>query len=236
MLNRFIIKIISCFIFNSAKRKDFRAKFGYTDKSIQKAIKRDKFNKSKYNIGFGSYAGPDLYVANPKHTTIGKYCSIGAHVCLGLTQHPMDCLTTHGFITQKYNPRFEGMLDINDENVVKFTENELYPPITIGNDVWIGYRAIIMDGVTVGDGAVVAAGAIVTKDVEPYTIVGGVPAKPIKMRFSGLSGEGAIRSKLLELRWWDYPPGFVRTLPFADIEKCIELLEENIQLRDYKKE
>jgi virginiamycin A acetyltransferase len=73
-------------------------------------------------------------------------------------------------------------------------------PVTIGNDVWIACRACILRGVTVGDGAVVGAGAVVTKDVPPYTIVGGVPAKPIRLRFPK-----EIVRQLLEIRWWDWP-------------------------------
>ena len=72
--------------------------------------------------------------------------------------------------------------------------------IVIGNDVWIGYEAVILAGVTVGDGAIIGARAVVTKDVPPYTVVGGVPAKPIRKRFS----EDTI-AVLLELRWWDWP-------------------------------
>jgi acetyltransferase-like isoleucine patch superfamily enzyme len=185
--------------------------------STKKKILRDSLYRSKYNIGFGSYAGSKFMVSNPKGTKIGKYCSIGNHVCLGLSQHPVDCITTHGFITNRRNPRFLGQLDIGD-NVVDFYKSL---PVIVGNDVWIGYRSIIMDGVKIGDGAIVAAGAVVTKDVEPYTVVGGVPAKPIKRRFDTLDNADEIRSKLLHLKWWDYPQSFVVSLPFADVNKCI---------------
>ena len=81
--------------------------------------------------------------------------------------------------------------------------------IVIGNDVWIGYEAVILAGVTVGDGAVIAARAVVTKDVPPYTIVGGVPARPIRRRFP----EETV-NQLLRLRWWDWPAGRIaRNLP-----------------------
>ena len=73
--------------------------------------------------------------------------------------------------------------------------------IVIGNDVWIGYEAVVLAGVTIGDGAIVAARAVVTKDVPPYTIVGGVPARPIRKRFPD-----AEIAQLLELKWWDWPP------------------------------
>ena len=73
--------------------------------------------------------------------------------------------------------------------------------IVVGNDVWIGYEAVILAGVTIGDGAIIATRAVVTKDVPPYTIVGGVPAKPIRKRFSDEEID-----QLLELKWWDWPP------------------------------
>ena len=72
--------------------------------------------------------------------------------------------------------------------------------IVVGNDVWIGYEAVILAGVTIGDGAVVGARAVVTRDVPPYTIVGGVPAKPIRRRF-----DGGVIERLSALRWWDWP-------------------------------
>ena len=100
-------------------------------------------------------------------------------------------------------------------------------PINIGNDVWIGTNAIVMDGVKINDGAIIGAGAIVTKEIPPYAIAVGVPAKVIKYRFSQ-----EIIDKLMELRWWDYPEDFiVNELPFDDIEKCIEILEKNKCLR-----
>ena len=77
--------------------------------------------------------------------------------------------------------------------------------IVIGNDVWIGYEAVILAGVTVGDGAIIGARAVVTKDVPPYTIVGGVPARPIRRRFP----EETV-SALLQLRWWDWPKERIR--------------------------
>ena len=89
--------------------------------------------------------------------------------------------------------------------------------ILIGNDVWIGYEAVILSGVTIGDGAIVAARSVVTKDVPPYTIVGGVPAKPIRRRF-----DRETIDALLELRWWDWPAeklaGCLRAIQDGDLE------------------
>lgn len=87
---------------------------------------------------------------------------------------------------------------VGKKNVADSWDNK--GDIVVGNDVWIGYEAVILSGVTIGDGAVIGARAVVTKDVPPYTIVGGVPAKPIKKRFS----EENIK-KLQSIRWWDWP-------------------------------
>lgn len=94
----------------------------------------------------------------------------------------------------------------------------------IGNDVWIGYEAVVMAGVTIGDRAVIGARAVVTKDVLPYTIVGGIPAKPIRKRFS----EETI-SALLALKWWDWPKEKIAQKIEAIQSGCVEELRENNQ-------
>lgn len=93
----------------------------------------------------------------------------------------------------------------------------------IGNDVWIGTGAIILKGVNIGDGAVVAAGAVVTKDVPPYTIVGGVPANVIRKRFSD-----ELTERLLAVKWWEYGPNVLKGLDISNPENCIGELEERI--------
>ncbi len=94
-------------------------------------------------------------------------------------------------------------------------------PAVIGNDVWIGQNAVIMDGVHVGDGAIVAAGAVVTKDVPPYAIVGGVPARVIKYRFDA----GTIK-ELSELKWWELSDGEIASLPVDNVPACLARLRE----------
>jgi chloramphenicol O-acetyltransferase type B len=141
-------------------------------------------------IGNYSYIGRKSIVQN---TTIGGYCSIANDVCIGLGAHPKDFFSTSPLFYRVKNTFKINLIDCD----LSFDE---FIPIIIGNDVWIGARAMIMDGVTVGDGAIVAANAVVTKDVPPYAIVAGVPAKVISYRF-----EQKKISSLLILKWWDLP-------------------------------
>lgn len=140
----------------------------------------------KVELGDYSYiSGPGSYV---EEAQIGKYCSIARQTIIGVSGHNYKWVTTSPVITSTHY----GFIDKD------CTEPQRDRPV-IGNDVWIGINAIIMRGVTIGDGAVIAASAVVTKDVAPYSIVGGNPAKHIKYRFSE-----EIIKKLLEIKWWDW--------------------------------
>ncbi len=141
--------------------------------------------------------------------SIGRFCSLAQGIHCGESNHPMDCLTTHPFIRQK---KFYSA----DRCDAVFQPNRKAAPI-IGNDVWIGNNAIILSGVTIGDGAVVAAGAVVTHDVKPYHIVGGVPARTIKLRFPE-----EIIAELLSLQWWNYRPEDLTRLNCQDIGKFLQ--------------
>lgn len=134
------------------------------------------------------------YPINQDKLFIGKFCSIGcgAHFIFNSANHTLSSISTYPF------PLFYEEWGLKRENVTDSWDNK--GDINIGNDVWIGFEAVIMAGVTIGDGVVIGTRALVTKDVPPYTIVGGVPAKAIKKRFS----EQTI-SKLQELKWWDWP-------------------------------
>lgn len=123
------------------------------------------------------------------NANIGKYCSIAKGVKIGLGRHPVNLISTNS-IFYKSGIRDDWWRKLNfDEEL----------PVEIGNDVWIGLESTILDGVKIGDGAIIAAKSVVTKDVPPYAIVGGIPARIIKFRFNK-----DIIEKLLELRWWDY--------------------------------
>lgn len=145
------------------------------------------------SIGNYTYIGRDSLIQNAK---IGNYCSISHEVICGLGRHPLDLFSTSPVFYRKNNPLCQQVIDKN----MKFEE---YLPVNIGHDVWIGARAIIMDGINVGNGAVIAAGAVVTKDVPDYAIVGGVPARIIKYR----SERDCVVNQRTE--WWNYDPKLV---------------------------
>lgn len=134
------------------------------------------------------------YPVNHDKLVIGKFCSIacGTKFLFNSANHTLASLSTYPF------PIFFEEWDLNIKNVATAWENK--GDIIIGNDVWIGYEAVIMAGVTIGDGAIIGTRAVVTKDVPPYTIVGGVPASVIRKRFSD-----DVITALLETKWWDWP-------------------------------
>ena len=134
------------------------------------------------------------YPINKDRLIIGKFCSIacGAKFLFNSANHKMASLSTYTF------PLFFEEWGLKKENVAQAWDQK--GDIMIGNDVWIGYEAVILSVVTIGDGAVIGCRAVVTKDIPPYTIVGGVPAKPIRKRFD----EETIK-ELQKIKWWDWP-------------------------------
>ena len=133
------------------------------------------------------------YPVNGDRLKIGKFCSVacGAKFLFTSGNHSLRSLSTYTF------PIFYEQWGLDSKNIRDAWDNK--GDIVIGNDVWIGYEAVILSGVTVGDGAVIGTRAVVTKDVPPYTIVGGVPARPIRRRF-----DPQTIARLEELRWWDW--------------------------------
>lgn len=145
---------------------------------------------------FESSLGDYSYVVNDSsiaYSQIGKFCSIGAQTRLNPGNHPMWRAAQHHFTYRSV------AYDLGLEDDAEFFDWRRGHAVVLGHDVWIGHGATVMPGVTVGTGSVVGAGAVVTKDVAPFTIVGGVPAKTIRLRFEKDLIEG-----LLDLAWWDW--------------------------------
>jgi acetyltransferase-like isoleucine patch superfamily enzyme len=165
------------------------------------------------------YWHADCYAFSDK-TTIGSFVSIGCNAAIGPAEHKWEYLSASPFFVSSFwnkyflgnNSGVEGVA-IQDENHTK--------PCKIGNDVWIGHNAIIKSGIIIGDGAVIGSGAVVTKDVPPYAIAAGVPAKIIKYRF-----DEKIIKELLKIKWWDLPLEVINRIPVTDIEKSIEFVKE----------
>lgn len=139
------------------------------------------------------------YPINHDRLIIGKFCSIacGAKFIFNSANHTMKSLSTYQF------PLFFEEWDLDKKDVADSWDNK--GDIVIGNDVWIGYEAVIMSGVTIGDGAIIGTRAVVTKDVPPYTIVGGIPAKQIRKRYSDETID-----TLLKIQWWNWSKEKIR--------------------------
>lgn len=161
---------------------------------VDKKAKVHRFAKLFHSeLGMNSYIGKRGTLV---YATVGAYCSIAADVCVGMGKHDLTRLSTSPLFTEKKNGTGHSWTDQRPFSFEK---------VLVGNDVWIGERAMIMGGLTIGDGAVIAAGAVVTKSVPPYAVVGGVPAKVIKYRFSP-----EVIEFLVKLQWWSLPESILK--------------------------
>jgi Acetyltransferase (isoleucine patch superfamily) len=156
------------------------------------------------------------YPINHDRLIIGKFCSIacGAKFVFNCANHTLESLSTYTF------PLFFEEWNLPKSEVATAWDNK--GDIVIGNDVWIGYDAVIMAGVHIGDGAIIGTRAVVTKDVEPYSIVGGVPAKEIRKRFAP-----DVVAKLLELKWWNWSPekikNHIAAIQSGNVEELLKI-------------
>ena len=190
---------------------------------LNAVIKDPQIEVGDYTIYNDFVADPLLFEKNnvlyhyPIHREkliIGKFCSIacGTKFLFNCANHTLKSLSTYTF------PLFYEEWELEKSNITTAWDNK--GDIVIGNDVWIGYEAVIMAGVHIGDGAIIAARAVVTKDVPPYTIVGGTPAKEIRKRF-----DAEIIEQLLILKWWDWSTDKIhQCLPYIAEGKLDELL------------
>ena len=180
-----------------------------------------------WSMGAFSYSQSTL----PPETKAGRYCSFAHAISAFQSEHPIHFISTSPFA---YKPEAAAIFE---RAIAEFPEGGRYhpclyddleqAPIMIGHDVWIGQHVLLKKGIRIGDGAVVAAGAVVTKDVPPFTIVGGVPAAPIRKRFSD-----KIIGRILELQWWRYRFTDFHGLDCADPQKFLDGLEKKIALAE----
>ncbi|WP_081973256.1 CatB-related O-acetyltransferase [Paracoccus sanguinis] len=174
-----------------------------------------------FSIGAFSYLSGGFFY----HSHIGRYCSLASDLHVGQGNHPTNWLSTHPFQYQRlkytvgagYADRdiYYADLETADNSTVTKPERTV-----IGNDVWIGYGAYVRNGVTIGDGAVVGARSVVTKDVPPYAVVVGHPARIIEYRF-----DEAICARLLQSRWWRFAPWQLRHVNFGAIDEAVAQVE-----------
>ena len=192
----------------------FRTKkvFSVIDTSIPGGVILPSLNLK--NVGKHSYCSTPPIIANSDETKIGSFVSIGNTCCLGSGEHPMNFLSTSPYF-------YLDKLGFKKKDMPSHNEFDHYAPIKIGNDVWIGNNVFIKNGIHIGNGAIIGAGAVVTKDVPPYAIVVGVPAKVIRYRFDEQTIE-----KLLKLEWWNLPDEIIKQIPYDDIDKALNFIEK----------
>ncbi|WP_280938120.1 CatB-related O-acetyltransferase [Sinorhizobium sp. Sb3] len=153
---------------------------------------------------------------------IGRFTTFARNCQIGGSEHPIHYLSTSFFgISRNWFPDDPVAQSAHLTVLSKPAERARETAIKIGSDVWFGTGSIVLKGVTIADGAVVGAGAIVTKDIPPYAVAVGNPARVIKYRFC----DATIR-RLLASKWWDMEPVFIASLPLNDVQKCLDILEK----------
>ncbi|MFC3162976.1 CatB-related O-acetyltransferase [Ciceribacter thiooxidans] len=160
-----------------------------------------------------------------QRVSIGRYCSLARDIQIGHGFHPNDWLSVSPL---QYAPNYRGFSEFAARHGARRSDIKTIPfvfgkPTTIGNDVWIGNHVFVVDGITIGDGAIIGAGSVVTRDVDPYTIVAGNPARVLRSRF-----DTNLVERLLELRWWRYSLADLGAVDFSRPDVALNRLEELI--------
>lgn len=175
------------YLYSKIFKKYLRGKSVLNSDIHRTAVINSGCNVVNSSMGKCSYIGYDCTMVN---CNLGAYCSVADEVIIGGAEHPMDWVST--------SPVFQNVRHSGPTKRFAKFDLPAAKTTTIGNDVWIGNRAIIKQGITIGDGAVIGAGAVVTKNVEPYSVVAGCPAKHIRYRF-----DENLRNALQKSEWWN---------------------------------
>jgi acetyltransferase-like isoleucine patch superfamily enzyme len=181
--------------------------------------------RSDTRIGAFSEFGREVEV---QAATIGRYCEVGPGSLLGATGHPTTWLSVSSFqykmATWAWHPSADANQVIDPEEGGRQSFRSVAGDLaTIGNDVWIGANVVVLRGVTIGDGAIIAANAVVTKDIPPYSIAGGIPAKVIRPRVTD-----DLRDELEALAWWQYSPNQLTGIPYDDPAEAARQLRKKV--------
>ena len=173
-------------------------------------------------IGAYSYMNDGGYIRGP--TFIGRFCSIGRRVTIGAGTHSIASISSHplfsiGSISSIYSTQ-----EILELNLKERRDDHVY----IGSDVWIGDGVVILAGVKIGAGSVIGANSVVTKDVDPYSIVGGIPSKLIKKRFPN-----QITDRLLESQWWEKDLNYLKNIEYKNVNRFLENNKDHFETLSY---